>query len=201
MGFYQLFRTSVLRRTFLRERGDIALYGIVYTKTVFDKSGHRLAVAVLYTLCIIAVLRYRTVVILCSAVIFRYCAVKAFRFALKTLRIHSRKADELFLYILHYLRIVRAVEPLFRVGVIERFCVNIKYKLTQTAVVLYDIILNDGFFFVLVAVCVKVLKHIRQHIVFQCATRRFVYNRKSCGYIVGKVDILPEQRNAERADS
>ena len=34
MGFYQLFRTSVLRRTFLRERGNIALYGSVYTKKI-----------------------------------------------------------------------------------------------------------------------------------------------------------------------
>lgn len=143
MGLYLLFLTSVLRRTFLRERSDIALYCIVYTEAVFDKSGHRLAVAFLYTLCIIAVLRYRTVVILCSAVIFRYCTVKAVRFALKTLRIHSCKADELFLYVLHYLRIVRAVEPLFRLGMVDCLFVNSKYNITQTAVVLSYIVFDN----------------------------------------------------------
>ena len=79
--------------------------------------------------------------------------------------------------------------------------VNSKYNITQTAVILCYIVFDNHVPVGFVAVCVKVLKHIRQHIVFQCATRRFVYNRKSCGYIVGKVDILPEQRNAERADS
>ena len=193
MGFHLLFRTSVLRRTFLRERGNIALYGIVYTKTVFDKSGHRLAVAVLYTLCIIAVLCYCTVVILCSAVIFRYCAVKAVRFALKTLRIHSRKADELFLYVLHYLRIVRAVEPLFRLGMVDCLFVNSKYNITQTAVVLCYIVFDNHIPVGFVAVCIEVLKHIRQYIFFQRLASGFVYQRKACRNVCNKVYIFPEQ--------
>ena len=193
MGFYLLFRTSVLRRTFLRERGDIALYGIVYAETVIDKSGHRLAVAVLYTLCIIAVLRYRTVVILCSAVIFCYCTVKAVRFALKTLRIHSCEADELFLYVLHYLRIVRAVEPLFRLGMVDCLFVNSKYNITQTAVVLCYIVFDNHIPVGFVAVCVKVLKHIRQYIFFQRRASGFVYQRKACRNVCNKVYIFPEQ--------
>ena len=193
MGFYLLFRTSVLRRTFLRERSNIALYGIVYTETVFDKSGHRLAVAVLYTLCIIAVLRYRTVIILCSAVIFRYCTVKAVRFAFKTLRIHSCNADQLFLYGLHYLRIVRAVEPLFRLGMVDRLFVNSKYDLTQTAVVLCHIVFDDHVPVGFVAVCVEVLKHIRQYIFFQCCASGFVYQRKACRNVCNKVYIFPEK--------
>ena len=193
MRFYLLFRTSVLWRTLLREQCDIALYGIVYAETVIDKSRHRLAVAVLYTLCIIAVLRYRTVVILCSAVIFRYCAVKAVRFALKTLRIHSCKADQLFLYVLHYLRVIRAVKPLFRLGMVDCLFVNSKYNITQTAVVLCYIVFDNHVPVGFVAVCVKVLKHIRQYIFFQCLASGFIYQRKACRNVCNKVYIFPEQ--------